>query len=132
MIHVGDPSPKIFDSNSVNDMAHRFSTTNSNHTSIWDGQYLISNDDPPLLYYHVRLPANSSMDAVRIQHVPQSNILNVFSEDQERSTMNPSRFLMRPIPRICRLPRDYKYDYTHLRVIFLRDNFIRIEVPISN
>lgn len=135
VIHVGQPSSSssfLTDTKSVSDIINQFNTLTS---TIWDGQYSFSNDSPPVLLYHVRLPADTSMDTIRIQADPQAQLLKVFSEDQDRFAFRPDQHLSsnrlhtRSIPRICRLPRDYTYDYTHLRVIFLRDNFIRIEVP---
>ena len=115
----------------MSDIINRFNTLTS---TIWDGQYSFTTEYPPLLLYHVRLPLDASMDSIRIQADPQSQLLKVYSDEQERLPFRPehssiNRLHIRSIPRICRLPRDYQYDYTHLRVIFLRDNFIRIEVP---
>lgn len=133
VIHVGDSAAKRNEpNNNVSNMIQRFNTYNSNPSSIWDGQYSFTNDNPPVLLYHVRLPAEASMDTVRIQPLPESNTLKLMSEEKDKSSNQADRFTMRSIPRYCRLPRDYNYDYSHLRVIFLRDNFIRIEVPVLN
>lgn len=139
MIHVGEPAPAPLAANNktVSDIINRFNTLNGTYTpSLWDGQYSFTNDISPVLHYHVRLPLEASMDSVRIQPEPQVNILRVYSEPHERPTsvyeQQSNRLTIRSIPRICRLPRDFTYDYTHLRVIFLRDNFIRIEVPTLN
>ena len=143
MIHVGEPmststAAAAADSKTVSDMISRFNTLHGTYTpSIGDGQYSFTNDLPPLLHYHVRLPLEASMDSVRIQPDLQTNILKVYTEPQERSSSSVyeqqnNRLTIRSIPRICRLPRDLNYDYTHLRVVFLRDNFIRIEVPTLN
>jgi hypothetical protein len=139
MIHVGEPAPapSPADNKTVSDIINRFNTLHGTYTpSIWDGQYSFTNDICPILHYHVRLPLEASMDSVRIQPEPQVNVLRVYSEPNERSSsvyeQQSNRLTIRSIPRICRLPRDFTYDYTHLRVIFLRDNFIRIEVPTLN
>lgn len=59
------------------------------------------------------------MDTIRIQSDPQLNVLKIFLEKQNKS-------------RLCRLPKDYIYDYTRLRINFLKNNFIRIEIPTLN
>jgi hypothetical protein len=138
VIHVGEQSSSVdADSRSVSDIINRFNTLNHNISSaIWDGQYSFNNEIPATLLYHLRLPAEASMDSIRIQPDSQSNLLKVYTEpanSAERISTthdsNSHRVMIRSIPRICRLPRDHHYDYSRLRVIFLRDHFIRIEVP---
>jgi hypothetical protein len=136
VIHVGKPtlsSQQYTDTKSVNDIINRFNTFNTTSTStIWDGQYRFTNDNPPLLLYHLHLPFETLMDSIRIQSDPQLNILKIFIEQQERSLLpdqQQNKVIIRSTSRICRLPRDHRYDFTHLRVIFLKDNFIRIELP---
>jgi len=136
VIHVGEPtlsSQQYTDTKSVSDIINRFNTLNTTPTStIWDGQYRFTNDNPPLLIYHLYLPFETLLDAIRIQSDPQLNILKIFIEQQERSSLSPqqqNKVIIRSTSRICRLPRDHTYNYTQLRVIFLKDNFIRIELP---
>jgi hypothetical protein len=138
VIHVGESSSVSNDTKTVSDIINRFNTLNTKLTStMWDGQYTFTNDLPPLLLYHVRLPADASMDSIRIQPDTQSNILRIYTEQQDSTSQLvhdslAHRLQARTMPRICRLPKDFNYDYAHLRVIFLRDNFIRIEVPTFN
>lgn len=121
------------DTKSVSDIIHRFNTFTTNPTStIWDGQYRFTDDSPPLLIYHLRLPNETLLDAIRIQSDPQMNILKIFIEQQEKNYLpeqQQNQVIIRSTSRICRLPRDHLYDYAHIRVIFLKDNFIRIELP---
>ncbi len=132
VIHVGE-SQQYTDTKSVSDIINRFNTLNTTSTStLWDGEYKFTNDNPSLLIYHLRLPFETLMDSVRIQTDPQLNILKIFIEQQERSLLpqqQQNKVIIRSTSRICRLPRDHSYDFTHLRVIFLKDNFIRIELP---
>ena len=141
VIHVGEPvvvSPQpSADARSVTDIINRFNTLHvAPSPTLWDGQYSFTNDTPALLVYHVRLPTEFTMDSIRIQSDPQMNLLKVSVEQPERgasvllqSTTKPP---VRSPPRIYRLPRDFIYDFAHLRVIFLKDNFIRIELPTLN
>lgn len=117
VIHVGDIK------SSVSDIINRFNTLN-----IWDGQYTFTNDIPPILIYYLRLPFETLMDAVRIQSDSESNLLKIFIEQQEEN----DKLIIRSTSRICRLPKDYKYNYNNLRINFLQDNFIRIEIPTLN
>ena len=58
--------------------------------------------------------------------------MKIFIEQQEKSVseeQQQNKVIIRSTSRICRLPRDHTYDYTRLRVNFLKDNFIRIEIP---
>ena len=139
VIHVGEPivSPQpSADARSVTDIINRFNTLHvAPSPTLWDGQYSFTNDTPALLVYHVRLPTEFTMDSIRIQSDPQMNLLKVSVEQPERGTsvLQPTtRTPVRSPPRIYRLPRDFIYDFAHLRVIFLRDNFIRIELPTLN
>jgi hypothetical protein len=138
VIHVGQPSSSGQNSNvkSVSDIINRFNTLNTNSTSnIWDGQYLFTNDTPSMLIYYLRLPFETLMDAIRVQSDPQLNILKIFIEQQEKNSFEEqqqTKIVIRSTARICRLPRDHLYDYTRLRVIFLKDNYIRIELPTIN
>ena len=141
MNHITQPtfsSQQYTDTNSVNNIIDRFSVLNTASTSvIWDGQYTFTNDIPPLLMYHIRLPFETLMDAIRIQTDAQLNMLKIHIEQQERSLLpHPeqqlNKIVVRSTSRLCRLPKDHTYDYAHLRVIFLKDNFIRIEIPTLN
>jgi hypothetical protein len=101
----------------------------------WDGQYLFTDDNPSILIYYLRLPFQTLMDVIRIQSEPELNLLKIFIEQQERNLIEEEqneKLIIRSTSRICRLPKDYKYDYDHLRVKFLKDNFIRIEIPTLN
>ena len=143
VIHLGDPHPPPLtsslsssistDTKSVSDIINRFNTLTTNTTStIWDGQYRFTDDYPPLLIYHLRLPNETLLDAIRIQSEPEMNILKIFIEQQEKNYLpeqQQNKVIIRSTSRICRLPRDHHYDYDHIRVIFLKDNFIRIELP---
>jgi hypothetical protein len=137
IIHVGEPSSlqQCTDTKSVSDIINRFNTLNIN---IWDGQYSFTNDIPPKLMYHLRLPLETLMDTIRIQSDPELNLLKIFMDQQERSLLveeekqQNDKFIIRATSRLCRLPRDYRYDYNHLHVHFLKDNFIRIEIPTLN
>jgi hypothetical protein len=138
VIRVGEPtlsSQQTTDTKSINDIINRFSTLNTTPTStMWDGQYTFTNENPSLLIYHLRLPFETLTNAIQIQSDPQSNILKIFIEQNERSLLPQSqqqqdKVIIRSTSRVCRLPRDHTYDYAHLRVIFLKDNFIRIELP---
>jgi hypothetical protein len=126
VIHVGEStltSEQYTDTKSVSDIINRFNTFNTTST-LWDGQYRFTNDNPSLLIYHLRLPFETLMDSVRIQTDPQLNILKIFIEQQERSLLpqqQQNKVIIRSTSRICRLPRDHSYDFTHLRVIFLKD-----------
>jgi hypothetical protein len=95
---------------------------------IFDGQYFFTGETPATLFYHLRLPLQTYMDVVRVQSDPQLDQLKVFIEQQERSLVDHD---LHTTARICRLPRDHLYDYARLRVRFLKDNFIRIEIPTS-
>jgi len=138
VIHVGEPtsSQQQTDTRSVSDIISRFNILNKTSTSnIWDGQYSFTTDNPPLLIYHLRLAFETFMDEVRIQSDSKLNILRIFIEQQEKNLSDESqqnKVTIRSTSRICRLPRDYTYDYTRLRVNFLKDNFIRIEIPTLN
>ncbi|CAF5184486.1 unnamed protein product, partial [Rotaria magnacalcarata] len=71
-------------------------------------------------------------DSIRIQSDSQLNILKIFIEQQEKSLLEEqqkNKIIVRSTSRLCRLPRDHTYDYNRLRVNFLDDNFIRIELP---
>jgi hypothetical protein len=76
------------------------------------------------------------MDSIRIQSDPELNLLKIFIEQQERNLIEEEqqneKLIIRSTSRVCRLPKDYQYDYNHLRVQFLKDNFIRIEIPTLN
>lgn len=96
---------------------------------ITDGQYTFTRDSPPILIYYLRLPFETLLDAVRIQSEPELNLLKIFIEQQERNSLVDERLIVRSTSRLCRLPKDHQYDYTCLRVQFLKENFIRIEIP---
>ena len=133
VIHVGEtilPTQMYTDTKSVSDIINRFNTLNTSPI-ITDGQYKFTNDQPPLLIYYLRLPFETLMDAIRIQSDPELNLLKIFIEQQEKNILSDEekKLIIRSTSRICRLPRDHLYDFTHLRVIFLKDNFIRIELP---
>lgn len=140
VIHIGEPSlssPQYTDTKSVNDIINRFNSLNTPASSVMrDGQYRFTNDIPPILIYYLRLPFETLMDSVRIQADSHANVLKIFIEQQERSLLSQNdqqqqnKIVIRSTSRLCRLPRDYIYDYTSLRVNFLKDNFIRIELPI--
>ncbi|CAF1009467.1 unnamed protein product [Rotaria sp. Silwood1] len=144
VVHIGEPpssssSQQCTDTKSVSDIINRFNTLNTMpKPTIWDGQYTFTNDIPPLLIYHLRLPFETLMDSIRIQSDPELNLLKIFIEQQERNLLpqyeqqQQNKIIIRSTSRFCRLPRDHTYDYTHLRVIFLKDNFIRIELPTIN
>ncbi|CAF3138617.1 unnamed protein product [Rotaria sp. Silwood2] len=141
VVHIGEPtisSQQYTDTKSVSDIINRFNTLNTTPTpTIWDGHYTFTNDIPPLLLYHLRLPFETLMDSIRIQSDPELSLLKIFIEQQERNLLpqyeqQQNKIIIRSTTRFCRLPRDYTYDYTHLRVIFLKDNFIRIELPTLN
>ena len=118
------------------------STFSSNRKSdrwtnkINDGHYLLTTDSPPILIYYLRLPFQTLIDAIRIQSDPDVNLLTIFIEQQERNAFvdeeQNERLIVRSTSRLCRLPKDYHYDYTRLRVQFLKENFIRIEIPTLN
>ncbi len=139
MIHVGEPtisSRPSADTKSVSDIINRFNSfTTTSTPTIWDGQYKFTNDTPPLLIYHLRLSFEPLTDAIRIQSDPQLNLLKIFIEQQEKNLLpstqqiQQNKVVIHSTSRICRLPKDHTYDYTHLRVIFLKDNFLRIELP---
>ena len=103
----------------------------SSFSTIEDGQYIFTNDRPPFLHFYLRLPFQTLMDAVRIQPDDQLRLLKVFIEQSEKHQSKEGRPTVstRSPPRICCLPRGHRYDYYRLRVIFLKENFIRIEVP---
>lgn len=104
----------------------------SSFSTINDGEYIFTNDRPPILHYYLRLPFETLMDAVRIYSDAQLRLLKVFVEqpapaekdNEERHTMTS-----RSPSRICCLPPGHVYDYNCLRVIFLKEQFIRIELP---
>ena len=98
-------------------------------SSLFDGQYSFTNDKPSILMYHLRLPFETYMDAIRVQSDPQLDLLRIFIEQQENSPFEHHPNIVRSTSRICRLPRDHLYDYNQLRVVFLKENFIRIELP---
>lgn len=127
VIHVGESTK------SVSDIINRFNTLTNN---IWDGQYSFTNDNPSILIYYLRLPFQTLMDSIRIQSDPELNLLKIFIEQQERNLIEEEqqneKLIIRSTSRVCRLPKDYQYDYNHLRVQFLKDNFIRIEIPTLN
>jgi len=126
-------SQQYTDTRSVNDIINRFNTLNTTSTpNIWDGQYRFTDDMPPILVYHVCLPYDTLSNTMRIQSDPQLNILKILVEQQEKSLLpqqQQSKVIIRSTSRICRLPRDHIYDYTRLHVVFLKDNYIRIELP---
>ncbi|CAF1449635.1 unnamed protein product [Adineta steineri] len=140
VIYVGEPSisqqQQHTDTRSVSDIINRFNTFNTTSApAIWDGQYTFTNDNPPFLIYHIRLPFEASTDSIRIQSDPQLHVLKIFIEQQERSLLphqQQSKVIIRSTSRICRLPRDHMYDYTRLHVVFLKDNYLRIELPTIN
>ena len=139
IIHVGEPSSlqQAHDSRKVIDIINRFNTLYKNPLEdIWDGQYTFTNDSPPILIYHLRLSFETLMDEIRIQSDPKLNLLKIFIEQQEKERLeekiSQNKVVLRSTSRICRLPKDYKYDYTRLRVTFLKDSFIRIEIPTKN
>ncbi|CAF3411797.1 unnamed protein product [Rotaria socialis] len=144
VIHIGEPtlsSQQYTDTKSVNDIINRFNTFNTSPTpTVWDGQYTFTNETPPILIYHLRLPFETLMDSIRIQADAELDILKIFIEQQERNLLpqyeqqkqQQNKIIVRSTSRYCRLPRDHTYDYAHLRAIFLKDNFIRIEVPTLN
>lgn len=141
VIHIGEPtlsSQQYADTKSVNDMINRFNTFNTSSTPVMqDGYYTFTNDIPPVLVYFLRLPFETLMDSVRIQSEPEMNLLKIFIEQQERSLLpqhehQQNKIIVRSTSRICRLPNDYRYDFNHLHVVFLNDNFIRIEIPTFN
>lgn len=135
IIHVNEPSSssEYTDTNNINDIINRFNILNPSSTStIYDGQYRFTNNYPPLLIYHLHLPFETLMDSIRIQSDSQLNLLKIFIEQQERNLLpdqQQNKIIIRSTSRICRLPKDHTYDFSHLRVIFLKDNFIRIELP---
>jgi len=137
VIHVGEPSISSqisTDTKSVSDIINRFNSFNTTSTpTIWDGQYKFTNEIPPLFIYHLRLAYEPLTDSIRIQSDPQLNLLKIFIEQQEKNLLPESqqqnKHLIHSTSRICRLPKDHAYDFAHLRVIFLKDNFIRIELP---
>ena len=100
-------------------------------SNLFDGQYSFTNDKPSILLYHLRLPFETYMDDIRVQSDPQLDLLRIFIEQQEKSSFADERnpMVVRSTSRICRLPRDHLYDYNQLRVVFLKENFIRIELP---
>jgi hypothetical protein len=118
VIHVSEPilsSQQYTDTKSVSDIINRFNTLNTTSTpAIWDGHYTFTNDIPSILIYHLRLPFETLMDAVRIQSDPQLNILKIFIEQQEKSLLpehqQQNKVIVRSTSRICRLPRDHTYD----------------------
>ncbi|CAF1190417.1 unnamed protein product [Adineta ricciae] len=139
IIHVGEPTSfqQAPDSRKVTDIINRFNTLYKNPLKdIWDGQYTFTNDSPPILIYHLRLSFETLMDEIRIQSDPKLNLLKIFIEQQEKDRLeeqiSQNKVILRSTSRICRLPKDYKYDYTRLRVTFLKDSFIRIEIPTRN
>ncbi|CAF0836783.1 unnamed protein product [Adineta steineri] len=138
VIHVGEltPSQQHSDTKSVSDIINRFNTLNkSSLLNMYDGQYSFTSDNPPILIYHLRLSFETLMDEVRVQSDPKLNILKIFIEQQEKNLyeeQSENKIIIRSTSRICRLPRDHTYDYTRLRVNFLKDNFIRIEIPTIN
>ncbi|CAF1563169.1 unnamed protein product, partial [Adineta ricciae] len=71
VIHIGEPtlsSQQYTDTKSVNDIINRFNTFNTSPTpTVWDGQYTFTNETPPILIYHLRLPFETLMDSIRIQ-----------------------------------------------------------------
>jgi hypothetical protein len=122
IIHVGE-------SNNVSDIINRFNTLNN---QIWDGQYSFTNDQPSILIYHLRLPFETLMDSIRIESDVELNLLKIFIEQQERNFVENEKLIIRSTSRVCRLPKDHQYDYNHLHVQFLKDNFIRIHIPTLN
>ena len=100
--------------------------------TINDGQYSFTDNYPRILLYYLRLPFETLMDAIRIQSDPDLNLLKIFIEQQERRNSIDERLIVRSTSRLCRLPKDHQYDYTRLRVQFLKENFIRIEIPTLN
>lgn len=133
LIHVGDKSSS--DTKTVSDIINQFNR--KFHSTIYDGQYYFTSDQPSLLIYHLRLPFETFIDDIRIQSDTQLNLLKIFIEQQERNSLETNcqqanKVIIRSTSRICRLPRDHTYDFAHLRVIFLKDNFIRIELPTTN
>ncbi|CAF5027338.1 unnamed protein product, partial [Rotaria sp. Silwood1] len=136
VIHVGEPlsSEKY---NHTKNIINRFNSLNKNDSlNISDGQYSFSNDIPPILIYYFRLPFETLTDAIRIQSDPQLNILKIFIEQKEKNVLEEqqqqNKIIVHSTSRLCRLPRDYTYDYNRLRVNFVNNNFIRIEIPTLN
>jgi len=116
----------------VSDIINQFNRKFHSPT-IFDGQYYFTSDRPPLLVYHLRLPFETFIDDIRIQSDVQLNLLKIFIEQQEKNNCEQTnKIIRRTTTRLCRLPRDHTYDFAHLRVIFLKDNFIRIELPTMN
>ncbi len=136
VIHVGEPITQSSDRKSVTDIIDRFNILNKTSLkNLSDGEYSFTNDNPPILMYHLRLPFETLMDGIRIQSDPELNLLKIFIEQQETSLeeeQQNEKLIIRSTTRLCRLPRDHIYNYTNLRVDFLKDNFIRIEIPTLN
>jgi len=130
IIHVGESQQSHSNTQTVTDIINRFNTLNQ----ISDGQYTFTNDNPPILFYHLRLPFETLMDGIRIQSDPELNLLKIFIEQQERNLIEEQneKLIVRSTSRVCRLPKNHIYDYNNLRVNFLNDNFIRIEIPTLN
>lgn len=87
-----------------------------------------TDDHPPVLFYYFRLPFQTDMDAIRIHSNPSSRLLKVWIEQEDNDLDVRST---RSTLRLCHLPSSYHYDYQQLRVRFLKENFIRIELPTT-
>lgn len=102
-------------------------------STLIDGHYSFTDHSPRTLLYYLRLPFETLMDAIRIQSDPDLNLLKIFIEQQQRTnSFDNEGLIVRSTSRLCRLPVDHQYDYTRLRVQFLKENFIRIEIPTLN
>jgi len=139
VIHVGEPITQSSEQKSVTDIINRFNILNKTSIkNLSDGQYSFTNDNPPILLYHLRLPFETLMDGIRIQSDPELNLLKIFIEQQETNLVEDEeqqqneKLTIRSTSRLCRLPKDHIYNYTNLRVNFLKDNYIRIEIPTLN
>ncbi|CAF1058129.1 unnamed protein product, partial [Didymodactylos carnosus] len=78
------------------------------------------------LIYYFKLPFQTPLDHIRVQS--EYNSLKILIEQQER---DDGKIIVRSTSRLCRLPKGYMYDYDQLRVQFLRENFIKIELPLE-
>ena len=138
IIHVGEPLQSQQNNNvrNVSDTINLFNVSNKRYPSnIGDGQYSFTNDFPPILIYHLRLPFETLKDKILIQSDPRWNLLQIFMKHKENCLLQEqtqNKMSVRSMPRVCQLPLDRTYDYSRLRVVFLEDNFIRIEIPTLN
>ncbi|CAF1040705.1 unnamed protein product, partial [Didymodactylos carnosus] len=78
------------------------------------------------LIYYFKLPFETPLDHIRVQ--TEHNSLKILIEQQER---DDGKIIVRSTSRLCRLPKGYLYDYEQLRVLFLQENFIKIELPLQ-